>query len=61
MNNELTDPYAIEARPGVFICPPAHLIPGSPEAAVADWSPATQALVVDRQAREYCARTGGAR
>lgn len=56
-----TGVYAIEYRPGVFICLPAYLVPGSPEAAIAAASPATKALLVDRQAREYRARTGGAR
>jgi hypothetical protein len=56
-----TPAYVIEDRPGVFICPPAQDVPGSPEAAIAAWSPATRELVVDRQARERIARIGGAR
>ncbi|WP_405019599.1 hypothetical protein OHV05_24685 [Kitasatospora sp. NBC_00070] len=60
MSNNPTE-YAIKARPGVYICPPPHLVPGTPEAAIADWSPATQELADDRQARERIARIGGAR
>lgn len=56
-----TGVYAIEYRLGVFLCLLAHLVPGSPEAAIAAASPATKALLVDRQARGYRARTGGAR
>lgn len=56
-----TGVYASEPSPGVFVCPPAHLVPGTPEAAVHGWSPATRELVADRQARERAAQTGGAR
>lgn len=48
-----TAPQLTEARPGVFLCPTGTLLvcEGSPEAAVAAWSPATVAL-----AAEYAAR-----
>lgn len=61
MSNEPTCNETSEIHPDVHLLEPAHLVPGTAEAAIADWSASTWALVVDRENRQRAARTAGAR
>jgi D-serine deaminase-like pyridoxal phosphate-dependent protein len=54
--NEPTEKVMLEHRPGVYICPSQHELPSTPDAAIADWSASTWALVIDRENRERAAR-----